>query len=89
LVLLWLSLFALAWGAAFIGLSHGPEIIFSIEGSLMAIAIVAAWAKFGRRYIPGKALLMAPLYVAWKLPLYAAFIVRRQTAWVRTKRDTV
>ncbi|MEO0408000.1 MAG: glycosyltransferase, partial [Cyanobacteria bacterium P01_A01_bin.135] len=47
LVLLWLSLFALAWGAAFIGLSHGPEIIFSIEGSLMAIAIVAAWAKFG------------------------------------------
>ncbi|MGF1538779.1 MAG: glycosyltransferase family 2 protein [Elainellaceae cyanobacterium] len=89
-----LSLLVMAWGAAlvlaglvaFVG-SAAPLYLLGAEGLLILIAIIAAWAKFGRGYVSGAALLAAPLYVAWKIPLYLAFIVNRQTDWVRTKRD--
>lgn len=87
-VMAWLGAFVLSWIAAIAGFSHGPELLLSVEGALVAIAIVTAWAKFGR-HIPGTTLLMAPLYIAWKIPMYVAFAIRRQTAWVRTKRDII
>jgi len=90
-----LSLLVLIWSGAFVasglialaGPSRLPMYMVAFEGLLIAIAIMAAWAKFGRHYISGATLLMAPLYVAWKIPLYIAFVVQRQTDWVRTKRD--
>ncbi len=33
------------------------------------------------------ALLRAPLYVAWKLPLYLGLLRGRETSWRRTRRD--
>jgi len=87
LVMLWL----LGTIAAVVGIRFGasplPAILLGIEGGLLAIAIFAAWAKYGRQQIPAKTLLTIPLYVLWKIPLYLAFIFKRQTAWVRTDRD--
>lgn len=89
-----LSLLVMAWAAALVlgGLvavvgSTAPLYLLGAEGLLILTAIVAAWAKFGQGYVSGMALLAAPLYVAWKVPLYLAFIINRQTDWVRTKRD--
>lgn len=54
---------------------------------LVAVATVLAWARFGRGRVPISALLLAPAYLAWKLPLYAAFFLRRrQKEWIRTQR---
>lgn len=56
---------------------------------LLAIAssVGLAWLKFGRAVVTGRELLMAPVYVLAKLPVYARFLFRRQAEWVRSKRD--
>ena len=54
---------------------------------LAGAAVFAAWVKFGRRMLPLGSLLAAPVYVAWKLPIYAKLVVSREKAWVRTERD--
>ena len=46
-----------------------------------------AWVRHARGVIPGRVLFFAPLYILWKIPLYAAFLFKRQTEWVRTARD--
>jgi hypothetical protein len=46
-----------------------------------------AWLKYGRRMLPLATLLAAPVYVAWKLPIYAKLLVAREKAWVRTDRE--
>lgn len=55
--------------------------------ALVGAGVTLGWQGYGRQIVPGKTLLMAPLYVLWKIPLYAAFFFRRrQQSWVRTER---
>lgn len=54
---------------------------------LLAVAVLAAWAQFGRAILTGPELAYAPLYALRKIPLYLAFLVRRQVGWVRSARD--
>ena len=49
--------------------------------------VVLAWALAGREVLSLKALLQAPLYVLWKLPIYLKFIKGPETSWVRTGRE--
>jgi len=83
-------LLALAFGgcmlATFKGLSHYPALICGASIASLAACIAAAWFKFARRTIPVNSLLMIPLYVAWKIPIYLSFGIRRQETWVRTER---
>lgn len=62
-------------------------ILALIEGLLILTAIIAAWVKFARNDIPFKTLLSVPLYLLWKIPIYFAFFIKPQQAWVRTERD--
>lgn len=90
-----LSLLVALWGVAtlgavlagFAGASWLPAAILGVQGLFLAIAIVSAWAKFGRDRIPLGTLLSAPLYILWKIPVYFKFLVRPQQQWVRTERD--
>ena len=90
-----LSLLVMLWGvttaiALLLGILAGawmPTIVLAITGLLIFTSIVGAWAKFGRKTIPGSVLLAIPVYILWKIPLYIAFIVRPQKKWVRTERD--
>jgi cellulose synthase/poly-beta-1,6-N-acetylglucosamine synthase-like glycosyltransferase len=87
LVILWLGALCLAGLAAAIGLSVGLSLgLLGLEGFLIGVAILSAWAKFGRD-LPLLSLLSIPFYILWKLPLYLKFIVKPQTKWVRTERD--
>jgi cellulose synthase/poly-beta-1,6-N-acetylglucosamine synthase-like glycosyltransferase len=73
-------------------------ILYVVSGIFMplAIAIVAlaaimlgtlvAWFAVGRRILPARQLLLAPIYIVWKLPIYARMLVARETKWVRTER---
>lgn len=89
LVMIWLAATGLAVFAATLGISQIPAIILCLEGLLIFISIVGAWAKFGRADLPALTLLSVPFYILWKIPLYFSFLLRRQTKWVRTERDAV
>lgn len=92
-----LSLLVMAWGAgliiagigAILGASWLPFAVLAIAGVLIFLSIISAWAKFGQKDIPGQSLLAVPFYVLWKIPLYFAFIIKRQSQWVRTERSAV
>jgi len=69
-----------------LGASPWPA-AFLFAGVAVALTSIAlAWLAAGRSTIPLKALALAPLYVAWKIPLYTAFIFSRHTDWNRTRR---
>ena len=54
---------------------------------LLFLAVMAAWAKFGRHAITLWMLAYAPLYALRKIPLYLKYLVKRQVEWVRSQRD--
>jgi cellulose synthase/poly-beta-1,6-N-acetylglucosamine synthase-like glycosyltransferase len=64
-----------------------PLVIAWTALAALAIAVFTGWAAFCREQVPLGALLAAPLYIAVKLPIYLAFIIKRQQQWVRTARD--
>ena len=53
-------------------------------GSLVAVGV--AWLRYCRD-LPWTALVAAPLYVVWKIPLYVRFLVRPERRWIRTERE--
>jgi cellulose synthase/poly-beta-1,6-N-acetylglucosamine synthase-like glycosyltransferase len=64
-----------------------PAAFLLAGGAFAAVAGMLAWSKFGRTVLPPAALLAAPVYVLGKLPIYLAFFVKPQRAWVRTPRN--
>ncbi|MBE9170850.1 glycosyltransferase family 2 protein [Pleurocapsales cyanobacterium LEGE 06147] len=64
------------------------SLILAVAGLLIFISVLGAWVKFCRADIPGLALLTIPLYLFWKVPLYFAFLIKPETKWIRTRRDT-
>jgi len=89
LVMIWAAATAVALLAGIWGATWIPLILLAIAGLLILVSIVGAWAKFGRGEISALTLLAVPFYILWKIPLYLAFLVQRQTKWIRTDRDIV
>lgn len=52
----------------------------------LTLTIFLAWGKFGRGTVPIGSLLLLPLYLVWKLPIYLRLVGRRERNWVRTDR---
>jgi len=60
----------------------------SLVGVIAVVtAILLAWSRFGRDLLSPAELCSAPLYLLRKVPIYTAFLFRRQASWVRAKRD--
>jgi cellulose synthase/poly-beta-1,6-N-acetylglucosamine synthase-like glycosyltransferase len=89
LVMIWAVVMVGALLAGSLGASWTMAIVVAIEGLLIFISIVGAWAKFGRAELPVESLLAVPFYLLWKIPLYFSFLVKPQTKWIRTERDAV
>lgn len=64
-----------------------PFAILVAMGALAALGIVLAWVKEGRSVLSAGALLQAPLYVLWKLPIYLKLLTGRRSGWARTRRE--
>lgn len=79
-----LLLAAVCW---FFGASAVAAVIAGSGVLSIAACVLLGWVVYCRKQIPLRALLLAPLYAAWKIPLYAAFLWRRQQQWVRTARE--
>jgi len=67
--------------------SAAPLIVAGLALGAIALGTTVAWAAEGRRVLPLAALVKTPLYVAWKLPIYARLLGRREKQWVRTARE--
>jgi cellulose synthase/poly-beta-1,6-N-acetylglucosamine synthase-like glycosyltransferase len=77
---------ALTW--AMFGASAWPWAVSAAALSALTLAILAAWRLAGRDTVTlSELLLTAPAYALRKLPMYLAFLVRRQSTWVRAKRE--
>lgn len=91
-----LSLFVMIWSviaAVTIGIGwifHAWTIclLVVLAGLALFVAITLAWYRFGREDLPIRSLLLSPLYVLWKIPLYIGFLMKPQSQWIRTDRDT-
>jgi len=68
------TIVTLAFGAAS-GRWSGA-VILGCAWVLLLAAVAAGWAKFARDTIPLTTVLVAPLYVLWKLPLYLRLLFR-------------
>jgi hypothetical protein len=87
LAIAWVVAVAAAAGRWAVGGAEIPLVMLLSAGGAAAAAALLAWAKFGRTVLPPAALAAAPWYILTKLPIYLAFLVRPQRAWVRTQRD--
>lgn len=79
----------LAAGASFLavaGASLPLSLALGATGTLV-FGVLLSWWSFGRQIVKLEELLRIPLYVLAKVPIYVAFLWRRQTEWVRTRRD--
>jgi cellulose synthase/poly-beta-1,6-N-acetylglucosamine synthase-like glycosyltransferase len=64
-----------------------PLEFMGIGWALLIGALFLAWARYGRDLLSLHVLLSIPIYVSHKMPLYKAFLGKRQQSWVRTARD--
>ena len=59
------------------------NVTLSIGVAAIGVCVLTAWFTSARQAVPLTALLSAPLYLIWKLPLYLAFLARRERRWRR------
>jgi hypothetical protein len=81
-------LLAVAAGGFLAGAETWP--LFSLAAAVSATigGLALAWLAGGRRFVTLGALMRAPLYVAWKVPMYAGFARRGAPKdWHRTDRE--
>lgn len=64
-----------------------PFALASAAAGLLVVCVFAAWARYARHVVSLGSLMLALVYALWKIPLYVKFVVARQIAWVRSKRD--
>jgi cellulose synthase/poly-beta-1,6-N-acetylglucosamine synthase-like glycosyltransferase len=71
-----------------LGASGMSALVSAAALGLLTVSVGLAWWRFARDRIPFRFLLSVPVYVMMKLPLYAAFLFRRENTWVRTARSS-
>ena len=77
---------AITAGLWAVGASIAPAATLGAVYAAALVLVFIAWLHSGRRWLRGTALLTAPLYILWKLPIYFGFVRRRETEWRRTER---
>jgi hypothetical protein len=64
----------------------GPAVVLLCAFAFAIVAVGVAWTLDGRTTLPWRALLRAPIYVLWKIPVYVGLISARRREWNRTRR---
>jgi cellulose synthase/poly-beta-1,6-N-acetylglucosamine synthase-like glycosyltransferase len=78
---------ALLVAVAVLGGAAWPFLTLSAAVGFAGVGLVLAWAGGGRRFAGWKTMARAPLYVLWKIPMYAGFVRRgAPSEWQRTGR---
>lgn len=88
LIMTWLISMLVTWLAILVGVSWLPAIAVTTAGVFLLSGVFLAWFKFGRSDLALTNLLAIPLYVLSKIPIYLKFLVKPQSRWLRTERDS-
>jgi len=59
-----------------------------VSALFFCLAIGLAWFRFGRHLLSARELATTPIYALWKVPVYLAYLLKRRSGWVRTKRKS-
>ena len=86
LVMMLNTAFVASATAGLLGASWLPAKLLAAGVMAVVISLFCAWSRFGRKIVPMSGLVAAPLYMAWKVPMYFAFLFKRHTEWNRTCR---
>lgn len=78
---------AVLFGLAALGAGSAPAITLLTLLGVVLTLVGAAWYLGGRAFLRAGALMRAPLYIFWKLPIYAGFLKKPQASWTRTPRQ--
>jgi cellulose synthase/poly-beta-1,6-N-acetylglucosamine synthase-like glycosyltransferase len=70
-----------------VGLNWMPAAVAATAGAVLILAMLLAWRSLGTKNVPLRIWLVVPWYVLRKLPIYVAYLFRRERQWVRTPRD--
>jgi cellulose synthase/poly-beta-1,6-N-acetylglucosamine synthase-like glycosyltransferase len=83
-------LLLVAAAAALLVVLDGPTFPLWIAGvalCLVGLGVALGWMRYGREAVPFRYLLLVPVYVVWKIPMYLSFLFgRREQHWRRTER---
>lgn len=72
-----------------VGIGNNLLFLISLGNVLMLLlAIGFSWLRWGREVVSFFDLLLVPVYIIKKIPMYLSAITHRQKDWVRTDRDT-
>ncbi len=88
LIMTWSISMLVTWLAILVGVSWIPAIAVTIAGVFLLSGVFLAWLKFGRSDLALTNLLAIPFYVLSKIPIYLKFLVKPQSRWLRTERDS-
>ncbi len=86
LAIMWLMLTFITAAFASLG-SIAPLLVCMASGACIALAILLAWLQVGRDTLPLRQLLLVPVFIFWKLPIFVRFVFSPQNSWIRTERD--
>ena len=86
LALWWAATTALAGAHLMLGGPATALWVSGVSGSLLLTTIIASVWKFAGAKPALGLLWLVPRYVLWKIPLYLAYLFRRETKWKKTER---
>lgn len=79
-----LFVLALGW---LLGASAVPLFVDALLVGLIGLGVILAWGLHGRGQVSVRTLMLAPLYLLWKIPIYLRLVRGAETRWVRTDRS--
>jgi cellulose synthase/poly-beta-1,6-N-acetylglucosamine synthase-like glycosyltransferase len=65
-----------------------PVTVASLAVGMLFLSVLFSWSRYGRQIVSFRNLTFAMIYALLKIPMYAKFLLTRQTSWVRSKRDS-
>jgi hypothetical protein len=87
LALTWVSALGFTIAGASLGDPLLPAEAIFTAGSVFLLLLLVAWARFAGLRTTLRALVLAPAYVLWKVPLYIAWFRDREKSWRKTSRE--
>ncbi len=88
LMFLWFAILSATVVAGLLGLGWIPFMPAAAGGMMMGLALGGVLFRFPEHSM-ARELWAVPAYIVSKLPIYAAFVIRREKNWVRTGRDPI
>ncbi len=81
LAMVTVTLMAVVWTGTLV-----PAGLVACLIGLVFFSLALAWFNGGNRFLHVRSILLIPLYIFWKIPVYLRFAIGRRSEWVRTDR---